>query len=142
MKAQIASLVSRIENTNENFEVLRETLVSCIDTHQVRMMACLGKTEATDLEANPERMQSEAEHQKVPKEQAAVKPVGGLRKRHRSQNLAAERRQKPKERTRVNCASQKKSAAAGMKTTVMQNWHGIREKLSEKIGPGTWYKEP
>jgi hypothetical protein len=68
----------------------------------------------TDLEANREEIQSEAEHQEVPKEHAAV---GGLRKRCRGRNLAAERRQKSKERTRVNCGSRRKLAAAGLKMT-------------------------
>jgi hypothetical protein len=37
----------------------------------------------TDLEANPEEMRSEAEHQEVRMEVAVVKPVGGRKKRHR-----------------------------------------------------------
>jgi hypothetical protein len=73
------------------------SLVSRRDAHEEGMMACLGKMEVMDLKANPEEIQSEAEHQEVPKEQATVKPVGGLRKRHRGQNLAAERHCKPKD---------------------------------------------
>jgi hypothetical protein len=80
MKAQMASLVSRIEDSNEKFKVFRDALVSWMDVHQERMMAFLGKTEATDLEANLEEIESETEHEKVPKEDAAVKPVRGLRK--------------------------------------------------------------
>jgi hypothetical protein len=34
-----------------------------LDAHHERMIACLGKTEATDLEVNPDEIQSEAEHQ-------------------------------------------------------------------------------
>jgi hypothetical protein len=41
----------------------------------------------TDLKANPEEMESEAEHYEVPKECAVVKPVGGLRKRFRTRSL-------------------------------------------------------
>jgi hypothetical protein len=48
-----------------------------------------GKTEATYLKANPEEMESEAEQWEVPKERAVVKPLRGLRKRHRGLNLAA-----------------------------------------------------
>jgi hypothetical protein len=44
-------------------------------------------------------MQSVEEHQEIPKGEAAVMPVGGLRKRRRVRKLASERRQKPKERT-------------------------------------------
>jgi hypothetical protein len=55
------------------------------------------------MKANPEEMQSGAKHLEVPKERAAVKPVGGLRKLHMGWNLAAEHRQKQKESTRGNC---------------------------------------
>jgi hypothetical protein len=43
-----------------------------------------GETKAypEQIEANPEEIEPEAVHQ-VPKEDAAVKPVGGLKKRHR-----------------------------------------------------------
>jgi hypothetical protein len=41
-------------------------------------------------------MESGAEHREVPKEHATVKPIGGLRKRHRGWKLAAECRQEPK----------------------------------------------
>jgi hypothetical protein len=60
-------------------------------------------SKATNLKANPEEMESESKHQEVPKEPAAVKPVGGLRKWHRSQ---------PKELTQGNFRSQRKFAAA------------------------------
>jgi hypothetical protein len=69
------------------------------------------------LEANLEEIEFEAEQEDIPKEQAAVKPVGGLRKWHRGRNLGAERRQKTKDRIRVNCGSRRKLAAEGMKTT-------------------------
>jgi hypothetical protein len=39
-------------------------------------------------------MQSIEEHQEIHKGEAAVMPVGGLRKRRRVQNLAVERLQK------------------------------------------------
>jgi hypothetical protein len=81
---------------------LREQKIDANQTkmhsHHERMMACLGRMEATDLEANPEE-ESVVEHQEVPKEEAAVKPVGGLGNRHRGRYLAAERHQKQKERT-------------------------------------------
>jgi hypothetical protein len=50
-------------------------------------------------------MQSVEEHQEVTKEEAAVMQVGEPRKRRRNWNLAAERRQKPKERTQGYCGS-------------------------------------
>jgi hypothetical protein len=56
-------------------------------------------------------MQPKEENQEIPKGEAAVMSVGGPRKRHSIQNLAAERREKRKERTRGNSGSRRKSAA-------------------------------
>jgi hypothetical protein len=52
------------------------------------------------------------EHQDIPNEVAAVMPVRGMRKRHRVQELAAERHQELKERTRGYCRSQKRVTVA------------------------------
>jgi hypothetical protein len=43
-------------------------------------------------------MQSVEEHQEIPEEEAALMPVGGLRKWRRDWNLATGLRQKPKRR--------------------------------------------
>jgi hypothetical protein len=93
------------------------SLASRIDVHHEKMMAYLGKTEATDLKANPEEMQSEAEHREVPKEHATVEAGRAPNKRHRSRNLAEERRGQPEERTQGNCGPRKKLVAAGMRMT-------------------------
>jgi hypothetical protein len=77
-------------------------------------MTSLGKTEATDSEADPEEKVPGALHQEVSNDHAAVKPVGELRKLHRGRKLATERRQKSKEQTRGNCGSRNKLAATGM----------------------------
>jgi hypothetical protein len=61
--------------------------------------------------AIPEEMKSEAEHEKVPKENAAVKTVRALKKRHRGRLLAEGRRGKLKERTQVNGGCRKKLVA-------------------------------
>jgi hypothetical protein len=50
-------------------------------------------------ELSPEEMESEVERRKVPMECAVVKPIGGRKKRHRGQRMAAGRRGKPKELT-------------------------------------------
>jgi hypothetical protein len=62
-------------------------------------------------------MQFVAEHQEIPKEEAVVRSVGGLRKRRRDRNLATGRRQKPKGRIQASCESQKRLAVAGKKMT-------------------------
>jgi hypothetical protein len=62
-------------------------------------------------------MQSIKEHQEIPKEEAAVMPVIEPGKRRKVCNLAAERRQKRKERTRGNRGSRRKSAPACRKVS-------------------------
>jgi hypothetical protein len=62
-------------------------------------------------------MQSVEEHQEIPKEEDAVMPVGGLRKRRRDRNLAAGRLQKPKGRIQASCESRRRLTIAGEKMT-------------------------
>jgi hypothetical protein len=62
-------------------------------------------------------MQFIEEHQEIPKEDAAVMPVGEPSKRRRVHNLAAERRQKRKERSRGNSGPRRKSAVACRKVS-------------------------
>jgi hypothetical protein len=38
---------------------MHEEMMAKLDVHHEKMMACLGKMEATDFEANTEEMQSE-----------------------------------------------------------------------------------
>jgi hypothetical protein len=112
-------------------------MMAKIDAHHEGMMACLGKAEATDLEANPEKMQSEAMHREVPKEEAAAKSSGALKKPHRGRQVAAGRCGQPEGRTRGNCGSRKKLAAAGRKRPAVQEWHGARYTSSERIKLGS-----
>jgi hypothetical protein len=101
-------------------ELLKEEILAELDAYHERMMArmysqlekmeaCLGKTEATDLETNPE---SEAEHEVVPKEEAAVKTFGALKKRYWDRHLAVGRRGKPKKRIQGDGLSRKNLVAA------------------------------
>jgi hypothetical protein len=75
------------------------------------MKACVKK-----VEANPYMLKSAAVHKEIPKEHGTVKPVGGLGKRCRSQNLVIGHYQEPKEWTQGNCGSWKKLAACRMMT--------------------------
>jgi hypothetical protein len=137
MEAQMASLASWIKENTKKFEVLQGTLISRMDAHHESMTAsvnawceemkadrevteaCLEKMQAClySKVPNPEEMQSRVEHQEIPKEHAAMKPIRGLRKRHRGWHLATGRQSKPEERTWGNCRSRKKLAAVGRKMT-------------------------
>jgi hypothetical protein len=76
-------------------------------------------------------MESESEQWEVPKEEAAVTPVGRLRKRRRDWNLAAGHRQEPKKRIQASHELRKRLTVAGRKVS-----HSAREVSSERIGPG------
>jgi hypothetical protein len=106
------------EESKAEMKADRKEMLAKTDAHHVwteanqanreAMKVCLGTTEATDMEANPE----EKEHREVPMEDAAVKSSGALKQRHRSQHLAARRRGKPQERTQGKDGFRKKLAAA------------------------------
>jgi hypothetical protein len=78
-----ASLEQMKAKLGPHQEEIRTNVIAKLDTHHERMMArmdsqlqkmetCREKTNATDLEANPEEIESEVEHEEVPKEEAAV----------------------------------------------------------------------
>jgi hypothetical protein len=85
-------------------------MMAMLYAHHERMMACLGKTEANTekTEPDPGVMQSVEEHQEIPEGDAAVMPVGELKKGRRVCNLVAECRQKRKESTRGYRGSRRK----------------------------------
>jgi hypothetical protein len=79
-------------------------------------------------------MQSVEEHQEIPKEEAALMLVRGLRKRRRDRNLAAERRQKSKRRIRASCESRRRLTVVGKKMTHRATvaWH--KRNVFRRIG--------
>jgi hypothetical protein len=119
-----------------NRKAYHEEMMAMVDAYHERLMACLGKTEADTekTETDPGMMQSTEEHQEIPKGEAAEMPVRELRKRRRVRSLAAERHQKRKERTRGNCGSRRKSAAACRKVSRCARvaWH--RKSVVRNIG--------
>jgi hypothetical protein len=62
------------------------------------------------LEADPEEIESEAEHAEVPKEEATVENFWALQEQYRDRHLAVRRRGQPKKRTQGNGVSRKKLA--------------------------------
>jgi lambda repressor-like predicted transcriptional regulator len=98
------------------------------------------KSDPEQTEPSPEMMQFVGKHQEVSTE-AAVMPVGEPRKRRRNRNPDAERRQKPKERTRGYCGSQNRVTVADRKVsrraTVARRRRDIfaQERTRVKRGP-------
>jgi hypothetical protein len=91
---------------------------------QIKTAACLDCKELTR-----EKMESESEHQEVPKKDAVGKPVKGLKKQHRGQKQSAERHGEPKELIRGDSGSQRKLAAACRKVSQ----HSAKKKSSGKF---------
>jgi hypothetical protein len=80
--------------------------------------------------------QSIEEQQEIPKEESAFMLVGRTMKIRRLCNLAAERRQKMRERTQGNRRSRRKSAPVCRKVSRMQKWHGKKKAHQENSDPG------
>jgi hypothetical protein len=110
LKAKLDSNRSRMAKFEEKMDDYRKRRMA----HHTCIMACLVQTEANTEKTVPdsEMMQSVKEHQEVPREEVAVTPVKGLKKRRRVQKLAAERLQELKERTQGFCGSRKRVTVA------------------------------
>jgi hypothetical protein len=149
---QMASLVSHIEanqaKTDVNLKETREEtksdqaeMRSSVSAIKEKMEAAIHSLRARRIETmayqektgarleckEPIPENTEAEQEKVPKEQGAVKPVRGLRKRHRGRNLATERRQTPED------GSQRKLVLPAEGRPALQKWHNAwNTSLSDK----------
>jgi hypothetical protein len=77
----------------------KEEMLAKLDAHHERMMArmdsqlekmeaCLEKMVVTDLETNPEETKSKAEHEEVPKGEAAVETFGALKEQYGDWQIA------------------------------------------------------
>jgi hypothetical protein len=135
----MAARLEAIYNQDKMDAWLRDKLKAWQETtpcHEVT------KADTDRTEPNPGMLQYVGEHQEVTKEEAAVMPVGGLRKRRRDRNLAAGRRQKPKGRIQASGESLKRLTVAGRKVTALPEWHGAKGTYPEKIVPEPmWYKK-
>jgi hypothetical protein len=131
------------ETTEAHLECEKQTSVD-MESAEVAIHSlkeCRSETaasqEVTETDPDPGTMQSVEEHQEIPKEEAAVMPVGGLRKRRRDRNLATRRRQKPKGRIRASCESRSRLTFAGKKMTRRATVAWCRKSFVRKIAPGT-----
>jgi hypothetical protein len=106
MRSTICAFRSELKETIQHE---MKAVIQPIRSELDGMTAC---NRVTETEPNPGMMQSIEEHQEILKKDAAVMPVGGLRKWRRVCNLAAKHCQKMKERTQGYCESRRKLAAA------------------------------
>jgi hypothetical protein len=106
-------------NQDDLLKTVKEEMRAMVDSCHKEMMACLGKTEVDTEKTDPDpgMMQPTEEHQEFTRKDAAVMPVGEPRKPCRVRNVAAELRQKQKERIQATCESRRKSATACRKVS-------------------------
>jgi hypothetical protein len=131
-----AKIEAKMDSHHVKFEVLQGTFVSWMDVHHAKtktnheeLMTTIKASherietlidvsqEATEaypeiVEVNPAEMESEAVHEEISKEEAAVKSFGALKKQHGDRHLAVGRCGKLKEQTQGKGGSWKKLAAA------------------------------
>jgi hypothetical protein len=115
MKQEIRAAQKKIQ------ENLKRTMEEMMNMNQAKTDGKLKELtetiEKTQTEPSPEMMQPVGEHQEVPREEAAVIPVSGWKRRHRGRKQAAGRCGEPKELTRGEGGSRKKLAAACRKAS-------------------------
>jgi hypothetical protein len=83
IKADQEDFKRMMEEINAQLDINYKKMMLMLDAHHERTAASLGKTEASDFKAVPEKIESVTEHQELPKEDAAVMPLGRPRKRRR-----------------------------------------------------------
>jgi hypothetical protein len=100
LDARHERMMVRMDSKLEKIKAMRET--------------CLGKTEACleSMEPTSLEIESGSELQEVPKEEATVKTVRALKKRHGDRHLDIKRRGQLKKRSQGNGGYRKKLAAA------------------------------
>jgi hypothetical protein len=142
----MASLLDKIRmNRNEmkaDHEKLMAKMIARQEKIKVIMEASLEMTEATDLEAHPEEIVSDPEHQEVPKEEGAVKTSLTLKKWDRDGHLGTGHRGKPKERNQARTGRGGYWPPPAEGPPAVQKWHGgkghvvRKNQTRDKVVPG------
>jgi DNA repair exonuclease SbcCD ATPase subunit len=120
MRSTICAFRSQLKIIQHEMKAVIQPMRSELD----ETTACKG---AKANKPDPGMMQSIGEHQEI--------PIGGPRKRRRVRNLAAERRQKWRERTRGYRGSGRSWLPPAGRCPAVQKWHGEKETSSGKFGP-------
>jgi hypothetical protein len=121
MLAKMDSFQAKMDANHEEMMTklyaYHERMKASVNAWRKETMACQEATEvySDKMEADAEEMKSVAEQEKDPKEDATVETGRAPNKQHRGWHLATGHRSQLEERTRGNCGSQKKLAAASRK---------------------------
>jgi hypothetical protein len=137
IRAETKAIQAKTKAMREDMKADHEEMMAMLGACHKRMMACLGKMEADTEKPNPDpgMMQSTEAHQEIPKGEAAVMPVGELRKQHRVRNLAAECRQKQKERIEQLVSPRGDQPSPPGRCSAVQKWHGEKGTSSGLFRP-------
>jgi hypothetical protein len=130
-QTEMSCTACAIQSELETIQLEIRAVIQPIWSELDEMTAC---NEAPETEPDPGMMQPVAEHQENPKGEAAVMPTREPRKRRRIRNLAAESRQKMKERTQGYCGSRRKLAAASRKVSSRATVARRKRNLLRRIG--------
>jgi hypothetical protein len=123
IQQRVENIMTRVNHKTQSLQKACQETIAC---HEV-MEACTEK-----IQSDPRMMQSVVEHEEVPKEEAEVMPVGGLRKRSGDRNPATRRRQKPKGRIQAGCESRKRLTVAGRRMTHCAGVAWLRRNVVRK----------
>jgi hypothetical protein len=156
MRSTIGAIKEKMEATIHSIWSERdETIQQCVKNIMVRIIhetqnlqkACIDMTTCHEvmesdiekIQPDPLMIQSIAEHQEVPKEDAEVMPVGGLRKLCRDWNLAAGRCQKPRGRIQTSCESRRRLTVACRKVSCHARVAWCKRNVFRKLwSQGNW----
>jgi hypothetical protein len=105
---------TKMDSHHEKFMAIKKAGHERIEA---MMEACLEKTEATDLGANPEEIKSVVEHQKASKEETLVEIIGALEDRYGNRYLALRRRRQLRKLTQDEGGLRIKMATACRRMT-------------------------
>jgi hypothetical protein len=136
MDANTKSMREDIKSGQEEIKSIVDVWMTDMNDVRKETMYCQETTEANTekTEPNPGIMQSVAEHQVVPKEEAIVKPAKGGKKWRMGRKLTAGRHREPNELTRRDCGSGKKLAAACRKVSSCATVTWQKRNLLKKFG--------
>jgi hypothetical protein len=104
MEAKLDANQEELRSTVNAFLGKMDAWIANIKNDRKERTARHEATEANpkNMEKNPDKIKSGAKHQEVPREEAAVKSSGAMKKWHRSRNLGVGRRGESKEQARGN----------------------------------------
>jgi hypothetical protein len=133
----IEHLMARINAMQEMMVSHHKEMMASMRDQQKEMKANREVTDTENMEKNPEEMESEVEHEDVPKEEVTVEAM-----KYRGQHLAVRHRGQPNKGTKGNIGSRKTLAIACRGMTchaipAQHKGHCCQGQRKDKVVPRT-----